>query len=77
MDVRGANTFPLHNRFPILYLLVSYNILFYIRRFYLYFPVPLEQIKLGGDFIILENTFLKKPVITSGDFTGDNLVSLP
>src|ERR1051325_475315 len=50
MDVRGANTFPLHNRLPITP--------FWSRRpsyplawgFIYIFPFLLEQIKLGGDF---------------------------
>ena len=50
MDVRGANTFPLHNRLPIpLFghvdrLIRLFGVLSIFSRSFL------EQIKLGGDF---------------------------
>src|ERR1044072_7525978 len=49
MDVRGVNTFPLHNRLliPIFGRRPSYPLVW---GFIYIFPFFLEQIKLGGDF---------------------------
>ena len=40
------------------------------------FPFLLEQIKLGGDFIVLIKLMIF-PVASAGDFTGEELESLP
>ena len=75
MDVRGANTFPLHNQLPNLYLLnfedrlirfLSWVLSIFSRSF-------LEQIKLGGDFTVFENKkIFENRVASVGDSTGDH-----
>ena len=67
MDVRGANTFLLHNRLPIPIFgrRPSYPLVW---GFIYIFPFLLEQIKLGGNFTSFRelNDFLKSSCFNWG-----------
>lgn len=52
MDVKGDNTFPLHNRLPNpIWLRRPFPLA--LADFIRYFPILLEQIKTGGDYVVV------------------------